>query len=235
MSKIERLFRIDFYPQDWLIDTARLAPVDRGIFIQIVCLIYANRGAIENDPSWIAGVSGTSKTVVKSSIIRLISAGFLTENEGKITQKRAQNEINSKQNHLENSAKGGKNKASRAKENNDLNSSDHQEPQSTPSPSPNPSPSPTAKEDQDQAPKSKQPKTPRMDLLNFNVRDLMDEDGFQDARVFASVMGQTVDDLAIAYNNAVKNGDLDPPRDANKAFPAWIESLAKRKQNRRSR
>ena len=34
---MDRLFRIDFYPQDWLIDTARLTPEECGIFIQIVC------------------------------------------------------------------------------------------------------------------------------------------------------------------------------------------------------
>lgn len=144
---IDKLFRIDFYPKDWLFDTGRLTPEERGIYIQIVCLIYANRGPIENDANWIAGVSGCSSRKVKAVVSSLIQKKFLTENGSKLSQKRAEYELNNKRTHLENSAKGGRKKAeneSEDSENKDLASSDDDEPPPTPIASP--SPSPIAKE-----------------------------------------------------------------------------------------
>lgn len=111
---MDRLFRINFYPQDWLIDTARLTPEERGIYIQIVCLLYSNRGPIVNDAQWIAGVSGCSSRAVKSHINSLIIKGFLSlTNDKKLTQKRVMDEIKTKQNHFDNSSKGGSSKASK--------------------------------------------------------------------------------------------------------------------------
>jgi uncharacterized protein YdaU (DUF1376 family) len=222
---MDRLFRIDFYPQDWLIDTARLDPLDRGIFIQIIMLIYANRGPIVNDAGWIAGVSGTSKTVVKNSLNRLFSSGFLQENEGKITQKRTENELKSKANHLENSSKGGRKGGGHNKKNNDLPASDDQEPLPSPSPSPNPSASPSAKERSDQA-----PKPPQFNQQDYSILDNLDDDGLMDARVFASAGGHDLNSLAQAFNNAIKQGIMERPRKPNKAFSAWIRKLSTKRQ-----
>lgn len=138
-EKMDRLFRIDFYPQDWLIDTARLTPEERGIYIQIVCLIYANRGPIENNPQWIAGVSGCSTRLVKTIIERLEQKLFIQFSGEKIGQKRAENELRTKREHLELSSKGGRKTSEnfiREKENNDLNSTDTPFSVGTPSPSP---------------------------------------------------------------------------------------------------
>lgn len=239
-SKIDRLFRFDMYPADWLIDTGDLTTDEQGMFLVIVLMIYAKRGPIPNDPGELSRkFNDCSIRKARSLISSLVRKEKLKLSADFLSQKRAETELKGKRTHLETSMKGGRTSAEnklRNKENNDLPGTKGTKSVGTPSHL-NPSASQQQKKiDQDQGKKpSKQPKIPRMDLLNFNVRDLMDEDGFQDARVFASVMGQTVDDLAISYSNAVKNGDMDPPRDANKAFPAWIESLAKRKQNRRSR
>ncbi|TXH43378.1 MAG: DUF1376 domain-containing protein [Desulfurellales bacterium] len=142
---LDRLFRIDFYPQDWLIDTAQLTPDQRGIFIQIVCLIYANRGPIKNDPNWIGRASNCSTRMAKTLIDQLAEAGFVRISDGKIGQKRAENELKTKRTHLERSSNGGRTAAenrAQSPENNDLGSSGSDFPVGTTSPTP----SPTAKE-----------------------------------------------------------------------------------------
>ena len=65
---MDRLFGTDFYPQEWLVETGKLTPIERGIFIQIVSMIYANRDPIENDPAWIGGVSFCSPRMARSVI-----------------------------------------------------------------------------------------------------------------------------------------------------------------------
>lgn len=124
---MDRLFRINFYPQDWLIDTAQLTPEQRGIFIQIVCLIYANRGPIKNDPSWISRVSNCSTRLATSLIGQLVALDFLQVQGDFITQKRAEHELNAKRTHLEDSANGGRTSAEKraqSKENNNIASTD---------------------------------------------------------------------------------------------------------------
>ena len=123
---MDRLFRIDFYPQDWIIDTSRLSLEERGLYIQIVCLIYSNRGEIDNNPAWIAGASGCSTCKATALIRRLAELGFVQLNGSKITQKRCENELKTKREHLENSAKGGRKtyeKAAQSKQIKDIASS----------------------------------------------------------------------------------------------------------------
>jgi len=118
---MDRLFRIDFYPQDWILDTARLNPEQRGIYIQIVSLMYAGRGAIDNNPTWIAGVSGCSARLVKKVLAELAQLEFVTICGSKITQKRVEDELNKKREHLEASAKGGRKAAEKNAIDNDNN------------------------------------------------------------------------------------------------------------------
>ena len=178
---MDRLFRIDFYPQDWIIDTSRLTPEERGIYIQIIALIYSNRGPIENDPAWIAGVSCCSVRMVKSVISKLLEKGFVQLSGGKITQKRAENELKIKRKHLENSAKGGRTSSEHGsktprkqceindecKENNKLASSEAGV--SLPSPSPSPSPSP--KDIEEKEPKGSKKKTKKPDDVSQSIWD----------------------------------------------------------------
>lgn len=126
---MDRLFRIDFYPQDWLIDTARMSVEERGVYIQILMLIYSNRGPIENDAKWISNICGCSPRLARSLVDRLLETGFVQLSGGKITQKRAEHELNKKRTHLELSSKGGRTQreiVSKDKENKHLTRSDHQ-------------------------------------------------------------------------------------------------------------
>lgn len=109
---MDRLFRIDFYPHEWLTDTGRLTPPECGVYIQIVSLIYARRGAIDNDPAEIAcKLKDCSSRMARSLIDSLLKKGFIDISAGKISQKRAESELNSKRTHLEHSSKGGRTKA----------------------------------------------------------------------------------------------------------------------------
>lgn len=102
---------MDFYPHEWLSLTGHMTPAQKGIFINICALIYAKRGKILNDPNHIARVSYCSLRLVKSLILQLSEMGDIQINDGFISQKRCENELKKKKNHLESSASGGRNKA----------------------------------------------------------------------------------------------------------------------------
>jgi uncharacterized protein YdaU (DUF1376 family) len=138
MSKI---FRFDCYPHDWLLDTSRLTPEDRGIYVQIVMLIYARGGQIDNDPKWISGSCNCSSRFVAGCISRLIQMGFIQLSDGKIAQKRAERELKSKRTQIEKGANGGRNNAEQKPQSGESNNlvpkAEPTDPRST-----NPSPSP---------------------------------------------------------------------------------------------
>jgi uncharacterized protein YdaU (DUF1376 family) len=140
MSKI---FRFDCYPHDWLLDTSRLTPEDRGIYVQIVMLIYARGGQIDNDAKWIAGSCNCSTRLVAASISRLVQMDFIQLSDGIITQKRAGRELNNKRAQIEKGVNGGRKSVETKQEsidNNDLpTSAKASDPPST-NPIPNPIP-----------------------------------------------------------------------------------------------
>lgn len=123
----DRIFRIDFYPQDWLTQTSKMTPEERGVFIQICAMIYASGGAIENDQAWIGRASNCSPRKARAIIDALISMDALQVSGSKITQKRCESELKAKRTHLEQCAKGGRKSAeikSETKEINNITSSE---------------------------------------------------------------------------------------------------------------
>lgn len=145
---MDRLFRVDFYPQEWIIDTAMLTPDERGIYIQIVMMIYSNRGPIPFDEKHLANICNCSKRMVRSIIKILHEKGFIQFSGEKITQKRAEYELNLKRTHLELSSKGGRTKAENDSKNNKNKPLAPTEPQkSVPSSTATASPSPKDNDD----------------------------------------------------------------------------------------
>lgn len=142
---MDRLFRIDFYPQDWLIDTARLTPEERGIFVQIVMMIYSNRGPIPSDEKHLANICNCSTRLVRAIVNQLVDKGFIQLSGGKISQKRTESELNKKRSHLESSSNGGRTKAENARQNKKTNDLAPSDPPNSLSSS-TPTPSPIAKE-----------------------------------------------------------------------------------------
>jgi uncharacterized protein YdaU (DUF1376 family) len=136
---MDRLFRIDFYPQDWLALTSAMTLEQRGIFIQICAMIYANRGPIKNDPAWIGRAANCSPRMARSLIDQLVASDSIQIQGSQISQKRCERELNSKRIHLENSANGGRKSAEnrgKGSKTSYLQPSDEADSLSTSSPSP---------------------------------------------------------------------------------------------------
>lgn len=119
---MDRVFRVDFYPHEWLTLTGHMNPQQKGIFIDICSLIYAHRGPIINDASHISRVSNCDIRTAKAIIAQLTEKNDIQIIEGMIHQKRCIMELEKKKDHLGSSSRGGKNKAKNASKNNDNSS-----------------------------------------------------------------------------------------------------------------
>jgi uncharacterized protein YdaU (DUF1376 family) len=164
MSKI---FRFDCYPHDWLLDTSRLTPEDRGVYVQIVMLIYARGSQIDNDPKWISGSCTCSPRLVAASILRLVHMDFIQLSDGIITQRRADRELKAKRAQIENGVNGGRKSAElrpESLENKDL----PPRVETSDPPSSNPTPTPIPKSE-------KEPPVPLVVDRHRLVFDLPDE------------------------------------------------------------
>lgn len=153
---MDRIFKVDFYPHEWLSDTSKLTPDERGNFIQICALIYAHRGPIDYNEKWLAGLCGCSTRLLRKTVDNLVDKKFLELLENnKLTQKRAESELRVKRELLESSSKGGRTSAERRRksgENNDMDSSPLDEALGSTHPTPsqesnNPKIAPTAARD----------------------------------------------------------------------------------------
>lgn len=78
------------YPADWLKDTRDLTPEQRGIYRDIVDMIYLTGGAIPDNPKRIAYALCVHPWVWKRVRGVLLAQGFLFITGGKLHQKRAQ-------------------------------------------------------------------------------------------------------------------------------------------------
>lgn len=100
-----KVWKVDFYPQDWLIATTSMNPAQRGVYVQIVALIFAHGGPIPHDPSWIASMSGCSTRMAEKIIKELAEIPKIQIADGKISQRRAMLEVNAKIKRLEKPSK----------------------------------------------------------------------------------------------------------------------------------
>jgi len=225
----DNIFRIDFYPKDWLIDTSRLPPDIRGNFIQIVCLIYAQGGAIENDNKWIAGVCGCSSRLVKSHVDYLVENNFLIlQKNGKLSQKRAENELKTKRTHLERSSNGGRTSSENKRQSNknsDLASSESDFPVRTPSPLPSilkHQSKPTAREETEQG-------VLKMEggKKNFSIDRYLTDPDRELARKAAPRWD--IHHLSRVYDEGINSGTRPAPKHPARAFIAWLPIYTKGK------
>lgn len=94
---------IDFYAGDWISGNTSLTLEERGLFITACALIYANGGPVERERLHRAcGVHGRTFNAILG---RLLALGKLYEEDGKIGQKRAENELKKARKRLEKWAK----------------------------------------------------------------------------------------------------------------------------------
>lgn len=136
------IIHVDFYAKDFMIDTQRMNLEQRGAYIQIMCAILHHQGPVDNDPQWLGNLCNCSTRKMKSLIDDLVSGGFIIEEDGKLSQKRAISELEKAQKRRENSVKNaGKSHEKTAKiprksaekipksnKNNNIDSASHQSP-----------------------------------------------------------------------------------------------------------
>lgn len=103
---------LDWYkrePQAYLGGVQGMTAREHAVYAVTLDLIYANGGAINNDPKWIAGwISDMGQAAVRKTIEILIARGKLLIDGEFLTQKRAKNEAKTKEKLRENAEKNGK-------------------------------------------------------------------------------------------------------------------------------
>lgn len=104
--------RVDFSPDEWLAGTVGLDNATRGLYITACALIYSHGGPIPEGE--LRRACCDHGLAYKRQLACLISAGKLTENDGRIAQERCENELRKARERSEN---GRKNVAERWKNN----------------------------------------------------------------------------------------------------------------------
>lgn len=232
---MDRIFRVDFYPQDWIASATRMEMDERSIFIQILALIYCERGPINDDAQWIAGLSKCSARLARKVINKLVDKSFLQRTEnGKLIQKRAESELRMARERFENSSKGGRKKAENECESNknkDIVSSDPPLPLATPSASTSHQRCINIKHLSVTAPRDAS--LPEEDLSKISVegwngiREKLISKDFEAVRRIAP--GWDIQRLVEIYDSSVRSGERPVPRSAGKHFVGFCKRYTKGK------
>jgi uncharacterized protein YdaU (DUF1376 family) len=81
------------FPSDFICGTISLTLEEAGAYSYIIDLIHDRGGPIPDDPQWIARVCGCSTRKWKTIREGLIQAGKITQNDGFISSRRAQKDL----------------------------------------------------------------------------------------------------------------------------------------------
>jgi len=112
--------RVDYYPDEYIVGVSRLGFEHQGLYWMVCSLIMSHGGPIPNDPKWLGKLGGTGAARCRKLIAELVSCGKLTENQGKIGQKRAEIELKNAQKRIETATENGKNGGRPSRKNNAL-------------------------------------------------------------------------------------------------------------------
>lgn len=115
-----KVVRIDYYPNEYIVGMSSIPYSHQAIYWMVCSLVMSHGGAIDNDPKRIGGLCGIGSAKARNMISDLVSWGKLTENESKITQKRAENEWKNAKKRTVSAQNNGQNGGRPPKENNDL-------------------------------------------------------------------------------------------------------------------
>lgn len=112
--------KVDFYPDEFIVGVSSMPAEQQAVYWMICALVMSNGGPIENDPKRIGSLCGLGSAKARNTISKLIEAGKISENDGKISQKRAENEVKKAKKRIGISAENGQNGGRPPKENKDL-------------------------------------------------------------------------------------------------------------------
>lgn len=222
----DKINRIDFFPHDWLLDTAAMDPAMRGVFIQICALIWA-RGECKKDYKFLTQICGGHIKSIKYLVDKLVDEKWISETpDGYLVQKRAVIELEKAQERVkkwsENGRKGGEQKA----KNNKINDESMGSPDNT---TPN----------QTKPKEYKPPIVPHDDDTHgvgvfknlgeggvlYRVESHLDDDALQRARRAAP--GWDIYQLMRVYDEGINSGKRPKPIKASAAFPVWCAGYVK--------
>ena len=84
---------IPFYPSDWLKGVADMTPVEAGVYINILAMIYDEGEPIKADFARLARRMNAQKGTITATVIGLCTAKKLIMRDGFITSERAEKEL----------------------------------------------------------------------------------------------------------------------------------------------
>ncbi len=84
---------IPFYPSDWLKGVADMTPVEAGVYINILAMIYDEGEPIKADFARLARRMNAQKGTITATVIGLCAAKKLIMRDGFITSERAEKEL----------------------------------------------------------------------------------------------------------------------------------------------
>lgn len=123
---------IKFYPSDWLNGTVTLTPVERGVYITLIALMYDQEGPLENVPRILSRRCGMTVAQFNAVLESLIEQGKLTLEDGSICNEKVARILGDVFARKERASKGGHAKAERKAQQNQGNdpaaADDKQEP-----------------------------------------------------------------------------------------------------------
>lgn len=111
---VGKIRHFDFYPDEWLAGTIDLDASERGLYITACALIYSHGGSIDR-AHLRAACRQDHGLAFNRQLKRLLDLGKLAENDGRITNKRCENEIRKTGERVEKARKNGE-KGGRPKE-----------------------------------------------------------------------------------------------------------------------
>jgi uncharacterized protein YdaU (DUF1376 family) len=110
----DKIRRVDFHPDEYISGVAGTLRADeQGVYWMVCALIYSHGKPIANDAKRIAGLTSIRPSDARRILDKLVTMGKLTvDNEGKLSQKRTQSEIELSANRIQsafiNGSKGGR-------------------------------------------------------------------------------------------------------------------------------
>lgn len=99
---------VDYYPDEYIAGASVLPYEQQGVYWMICSLVISHGGPIERDEKWFGGLGKMGTAKVRNIINDLIRKGKLTEKDGKISQKRAENAVKTAEKRIEISQENGK-------------------------------------------------------------------------------------------------------------------------------
>lgn len=103
------LTRFDFYPRDWISGTRTLSDRARGVYVDLLAVMYDRGGAVKDDERWLCRFLGyRDARQLRPVIAELIREGKIEISDGWITNRRATQEIQKANERIDAGKKGGR-------------------------------------------------------------------------------------------------------------------------------